>query len=367
MRLGLGYTVVRPWERSGLPLEETTMPEVFRAAGYRTGMVGKWHLGHWSKAQTPNGRGFDHFYGHVNGAIDYFTHERDGGLDWQRNGTSVKEEGYTSDLIGNEAVRWMGEGDRAKPFFLYVPFNAPHAPLQAPERLRERHAGIGDGKRRTYVQMGEAMDEAVGKIVGHLRAAGQMENTVICFQSDNGGPRGQGADNGSLRAGKATVYEGGLRVPAFVHWQGKLRAGEAQGVTTLCDWLPTLVGAAGIPLRAGKPLDGLNLWPQLLGGKPLPARKDLFFAVEPGSQGPQMALLDGQYKLVRVGGREELYDIEADPNEKKDVRSFLPEVATRMSARMNAWLRVQPKDALRHSTVAPKGFETPGDWAGVAR
>lgn len=367
MRLGLGYTVVRPWERRGLPLDETTMPEVFRAAGYRTGMVGKWHLGHWSKAQTPNGRGFDHFYGHVNGAIDYFTHERDGGLDWQRNGKSLREEGYTTDLIAAEAVRWMGEGDAAKPFFLYVPFNSPHSPLQAPERLRGRHADIGDERRRTFVQMVEAMDEAVGKIVAQLQKSGQMENTLIAFQSDNGGPRGQGANNGTLRAGKATVYEGGLRVPAFVHWKGKLEAGEAQGVTTLCDWLPTLVGAAGIPLRAGKPLDGMNVWPQLLANNALPGRKDLYFAVEPGTQGVQMALIDGQYKLVRVGAREELFDVEADPSEKKDVRSFLPEVATRMSNRLDAWMRLAPKNALRHSGGAPKGFVAPKEWAELAR
>lgn len=369
MRLGLGYTVVRPWERRGLPLEETTLPETFRAAGYRTGMVGKWHLGHWSKAQTPNGRGFEHFYGHVNGAIDYFTHERDGGLDWQRNGTSVREAGYTTDLVGEEAVRWIGSasGEGAKPFFLYVAFNAPHSPLQAPERLRERHAGIADTKRRTFVQMVEAMDEAVGKIVAQLEKSGQMENTLIAFQSDNGGPRASGADNGALRAGKATVYEGGIRVPAFVHWKGKLAAGEAQGVTTLCDWLPTLVSAAGISLKAGKPLDGMNVWPQLLGNKPLPGRKDLFFVVEAGQQGPQMALIDGQHKLVRVGGREELYDIEADANEKKDVRGFLPEIATKMSNRMDAWIRFAPKDALRFSEGSPKGFVAPAEWASLAK
>lgn len=367
MRLGLGFTVVRPWESTGLPLEETTLPEVFRAAGYRTGMVGKWHLGHRSKAQTPNARGFDHFYGHVNGAIDYFTHERDGGLDWQRNGQSLREEGYTSDLIADEAVRWIGPGEAAKPFFLYVAFNAPHTPLQAPARLRDRHAGIAEPKRRTYVQMVEAMDEAVGRIVAQLERSGQMENTLIAFQSDNGGPRGSGADNGELRAGKATVYEGGLRVPAFVHWRGKVPAGSAEGMSTLCDWLPTLVGAAGIPLKASRPLDGLNLWPQISGGKPLPARKDLFFAVEAGNGGPQLALIEGQYKLVRSGGREELYDLAVDPQEKKDVRSFLPDLATKLSVRMDAWLRVQPKNTLRHSAAPPAGFVAPKDWAALAQ
>jgi arylsulfatase A-like enzyme len=363
IRLGLGQTVVRPWESRGLPLDETTIADVFRAGGYRTAILGKWHLGHHSVQQTPQARGFDHFYGHVNGAIDYFTHNRDGGLDWQRNGKGLKEEGYATDLLAAEAQRWIGDANNPKPFFLYLPFNAPHAPLQAPERLLKKYANVGDERRRAYLAMVEGLDESVGKIVAHLKSASHFENTVIAFQSDNGGPRGQGADNGDLRAGKATVYEGGLRVPAFLSWPGRVKPGPAAGVSTLCDWLPTLAAAAGIQTKTRHPLDGANLWPYLASHRPLPERKDLFFAVEAAAGNTQAALIDGKLKLVRAAGRDTLFDIEADPYE----RNSLPAAPPTMTKRLDAWLALAPKDQLRHTSAPPPGFQAPSDWSTLAK
>lgn len=144
IRLGLGYTVVRPWATHGLPVQERTIAGYFAWAGYQTAAIGKWHLGHYNMRSLPRQRGFDHFYGHVNGAIDYFTHLRDGGLDWQRNGTGLREEGYTTDLLSAEAARWIRARDQSKPYFLYLPFKAPHTPLQAPAEFLNRYSSIAD-------------------------------------------------------------------------------------------------------------------------------------------------------------------------------------------------------------------------------
>jgi arylsulfatase A-like enzyme len=161
IRFGLGYTVVRPWSTYGIPRSETVMAEVFRASGYQTAVIGKWHLGHANVAHLPRSRGFDHFYGHLNGAIDYFTHERDGGIDWQRNGASVREAGYTTDLLAAEASRWIAARDRQRPFLLYVPWNAPHTPLQAPPDLLAKYRSVKDKKRQTYLAMVEVLDRAM--------------------------------------------------------------------------------------------------------------------------------------------------------------------------------------------------------------
>ena len=166
MRCGVAYHVIRPWLSYGLPLEEHILPQTFKAAGYQTAITGKWHLGHSQVKYLPHSRGFDHAYGHVNGAIDYYTHIRDGGLDWHRNGKSVREEGYSTDLLAAEACRWIRSRDRSRPFFLYVPFNAPHSPLQAPKPLIEKYAGIKDERRRVFAAMVDAMDSAAGRKIG---------------------------------------------------------------------------------------------------------------------------------------------------------------------------------------------------------
>ena len=192
MRLGVIYTVIRPWETYGVPVDEHFMPQSFQAAGYQTAMTGKWHLGHAKKAFLPNQRGFDHSYGHVNGALDYFEHYRDGGLDWHRDGKGLKEKGYTTDLVAAEASRLIRTRNKSKPLFLYVPFNAPHAPLQAPPELLEKYAKrIAEPKRRTFAAMVDSMDSAIGRIRKTLVDEGMAANTLILFFSDNGGPVGK--------------------------------------------------------------------------------------------------------------------------------------------------------------------------------
>jgi arylsulfatase A-like enzyme len=171
----------------------------------------------------PTRRGFDHQYGHYNGALDYFTHERDGGYDWHRNDRENRDEGYSTELLGREAVRLIKERDATKPLFLYVPFNGVHAPYQVPQHYSKPYGQLA-GKRRTYAGMIAAVDAAVGQIVGAVKEASLTRNTLFIFASDNGGPNPRKiTDNGRYRAGKGTVYEGGVRVCAFATWESQIK------------------------------------------------------------------------------------------------------------------------------------------------
>ena len=169
MRTGLQSGVVRPWAQYGLPLDERTLAQALKEAGYVTAITGKWHLGHFEPEYLPTRRGFDHQYGHYNGAIDYFDHTREGGLDWHRDDKVLREEGYSTNLIGAEAVRLIKGHDPKTPLFLYVPFNAPHTPLQAPEEYLKKYADIKDMQRRKYAAMVTCLDDAVGRIEAALK------------------------------------------------------------------------------------------------------------------------------------------------------------------------------------------------------
>src|SRR5262249_12448840 len=186
MRPGLQVGVVRPWAQYGLPLEERTLAQALKEAGYVTAICGKWHLGHFRPEYLPTRRGFDHQYGHYNGAIDYFTHVRDGGFDWHRDDKECRDDGYSTHLLAREAARLIREHDARRPLFLYVPFNAAHAPHQVPARYTEPY-GQFQGPRKLYAGMVAAMDEAVGQIAAALDEKGLRGNTLILFSSDNGG------------------------------------------------------------------------------------------------------------------------------------------------------------------------------------
>src|SRR6185295_13460945 len=225
MRYGLQVGVIRPWADYGLPLEERILPQALREVGYTTVICGKWHLGSFDKAYMPHARGFDHSYGHLFGALDYFTHVRDGKDDWYRDDVPFKEEGYSTHLIANEAARLVKAQPKDKPLFLYVPFNAVHAPHQVPDKYKEPYKSLPE-PRQTYAGMVVAMDEAVGKILGALEETGRRKNALIFFSSDNGGPQpGKVTSNGPLRAGKGTVYEGGVQVVACAAWAGHIKPG----------------------------------------------------------------------------------------------------------------------------------------------
>jgi arylsulfatase A-like enzyme len=176
VEMGFAHSVIPPWSNVGMPLDEHFMSETFRDAGYQTGMIGKWHLGHHNRAQSPNARGFEYFYGNLTSGPDYYDHvSRVGGLDWQRNGTSVVEPGYSTELIADDAQRFIRDRDRKRPFFLYVPWNAPHTPLQAPKDLMAKYADQLDPQRIIFSAMTESMDTGIGAILRTLEEQGLAE------------------------------------------------------------------------------------------------------------------------------------------------------------------------------------------------
>ncbi len=300
IRTGLQVGVIRPWAKYGLPLEERTLAQGLKEAGYRTAITGKWHLGSFDKAYHPNARGFDHAYGHLFGAIDYNTHIRDNELDWYRNGEKLKEEGYSTHLLAKEAVKFVNEQSKEKPFFLYFPFNAVHTPLQVPDSYLSSLSHLS-GQRRTMAGMLMALDEAVGQVVAAVEAKGLRKDTLFIFSSDNGGySPGKVADNGPLRAGKGTLYEGGVRAAAFATWDGQIKPGTRLNTALhMVDWYPTLLKLGGASLAKDKqklPLDGLDMWPALTKGKPSPHEEILF-----NSEPRRGAIRVGDWKLVLNG------------------------------------------------------------------
>lgn len=370
MRLGTGYTVIRPWSNYGIPTTERFLPQAFHDAGYQTAITGKWHLGHGYRRYLPNQRGFDLAYGHLNGALDYFTHEREGGLDWNRNGRSLREKGYTTFLLGDEACRFVKERDKSRPFFLYVPFNAPHAPLQAPTEFLDQYSAIADPKRRAYAAMTAAMDHTVGRILSTLDSENVARDTLVLFFSDNGGPVGQGATNTPLRGAKGTCFEGGIRVPAVMRYPGRLPAGAvSQQVMTMMDYFPTLTAAAGIPSGFHHPFDGVNLWPAITSAKPIP-RGDIFFSVQAGAA-DHFAALTPEWKLVRTvpkdgQPRNLLFRIVEDPSETNDLSAQNSQLVAGLVSKIEEWRRLHPRDGVR-DTGQPAGWKAPPLWAEAAR
>lgn len=367
MRLGLQTGVIRPYAEYGLPLEERTLPQALREAGYTTAICGKWHLGHFRRDYLPTRRGFDHQYGHYNGAIDYFKLERDGGADWQRDDKVCQDEGYSTFLIAREAARLIEGQPKDKPLFLYVPFNAPHTPLQVPEEYKTPYVNLPE-PRRTYAGMLAAMDEAIGHILGALDKTGIRQNTLIIFASDNGGEEpGKVACNSPLRGGKFTLYEGGVRVCAAAAWPGYIKPGSTVSEPIhMVDWYPTLLRLAGASLDQKLPLDGLDIWPVITQGKPSP-HAEILLNAEPNGGAIRM----GDWKLIingaaaggsgakKSGQRVELFNLAVDPNEKRNLAAEQPEQVQALRARYAALAAeaVPPRNK-----PMKRGFTAPKIW-----
>lgn len=375
MRHGLQVGVVRPWAQYGLPLEERTLAQALKQAGYATAIMGKWHLGHFEPAYLPTRRGFDIQYGHYNGAIDYFTHQRDGGHDWHREDRASYDEGYSTQLLTQESVKFVNAQKSGEPFFLYVAFNAVHAPHQVPDVYKRPYEKLAE-PRRTYAGMLAAMDEGIGQILDALDRKGLRENTLVVFSSDNGGPApGKVTDNGILRAAKGTLYEGGVRAAACVAWPGRIKPGTV--VTQplhMVDWYPTLLKLAGGSVQQKLPIDGRDAWGTIAAGQPSPHAEILINAAPRGG-----ALRAGNWKLVlngnghgaevaeRENGREpspalpkiELFDLAADPGEQRNVAETNPGKVQELRDRYQALAdqAVPPKLKPRDSN-----FKTPKVW-----
>jgi arylsulfatase A-like enzyme len=372
IRHGLQVGVVRPWAQYGLPLEERTLPQALQEAGYETAIVGKWHLGHFKPEYLPTHRGFDHHYGHYNGALDYFTHMRDGGFDWHKDDKACRDEGYTTHLLAKEACRLIAEHDAKKPLFLYVPFNAVHAPHEVPAKYKEAYSALKE-PRRTYAGMLAAADEAIGQIVDAIEKKGLRKDTLFVFSSDNGGPQpGKVTSNGKLRAGKGTVYEGGVRVAACATWDGHIKPGSVVNEPLhMVDWYPTLLTLAGVSLEQKLPLDGFDAWATIAAGKPSP-HKEILLNATPAGGGIRV----GDWKLVLNGGPAggdnpvpkkkkaaadavELFNLADDLTESKNLASQMPDKVAELRARYDRYAKeaVAPK-----ARPKPADFKTPKVW-----
>ncbi|MBX9791420.1 MAG: sulfatase [Pirellulales bacterium] len=331
--------------KAGLPLSQVTIADRLRAAGYRTGLVGKWHLGAAPEFQPPR-RGFDEFFGFLGGAHSYFPPQ---GAPILRGTEAVDEHEYLTDAIAREAVAFV-ERHKTDPFFLYVAFNAVHTPMHATDERLQRFAAIEDSQRRTYAAMLVAMDEAVGRVLDSVHAAKLTEQTLVFFCSDNGGPTmigttRNGSSNAPLRGSKRTTLEGGVRVPFVVSWPGRLPAGKVYDKSVIqLDFLPTALAAAGLTASVPQEqaLDGVDLLPFLTGKNDSAPHAVLYWRL-----GDQMAIRRGDWKLVRYdrvadGGTAgvttaRLYNLAEDIGESRDLSADKPELASELQTAWESW------------------------------
>lgn len=361
-RFGIWGGVVSPLERHGMPPAEQTAPELLAAAGYRhRALLGKWHLGLASTMFHPLRHGFTQFYGHYNGAIDYFRRERFGQLDWHRDYDSAHEDGYSTDLLGAAAAEFIDARAGESPFYLVVAFNAPHSPLQATRAALDRngfdpagprapnrdravaqreHApnygrgGKGNTIRQTYAAMVSTLDDNVDRILQAVERNGVADNTLVILHSDNGGIPAHGGSNKPLRGTKFTTWEGGVRVVAMLRWPAQLEGGSKyESVAGYIDVLPTLLAAAGQELPAN--LDGINLLPYLQGQQPPPDRAILLGAD---------AVVSDRWKL-KDG---EAFDLQSDPHETAPVADPPAEAIAQLQTQRDEFATLSgPKTASR--------------------
>jgi arylsulfatase A-like enzyme len=331
----------------GLPLAALTLAEVLKAQGYATGMFGKWHLG-YAPPLTPANQGFDEFRGLLSGDGDFHTRvDRSGNPDWWHNDALVAEEGYTTDLITRHSVDFI-ERHKDRPFFLYVPHLAIHFPWQGPKDPPHREAGTdytddkwGIVPDRANVQphlkaMTESMDDSVGEILAALKKHGLVENTLVIFTSDNGGYLTYGEDfknissNSPLRGQKTQLYEGGHRVPMIAAWAGKIRPGVTNETGHSTDFFPTIGKLAGATV-ADLELDGVDLAPLWFESKPLPERMLFMRKDEDG------AVRSGPWKLNVIGGTVELFNLDSDIGESRNLATEMPEKVAVLHEAWETW------------------------------
>ena len=341
---------IAPWEDFGLPREERILPQYLKEAGYTTWLVGKWHLGHHYHDQHPLNRGYDHFYGANGGEINYYTHALNRVPDWERNGEALHEEGYVTHLLRDEAIGLIEGYDGNAPYFMHLSFTAPHTPLQAPEESVQAYADIADFNRRRLAAMITEMDTAISEVLAAVADRPDSDNTLIVFISDNGGELRAGSVNAPLRGNKMSLYEGGIRVPALLHWPSRLEGGGAtDAVATVYDWIPTLLSLAEHPGAANSELDGIDLWP-MIEGSTEPQRDQPIVITSATPAGPRIAVIEDGWKLIRslrplpeTPGEfsVELFNILADPTESSNLAVSEPERTARLLAHIDT-IRIAP-------------------------
>jgi arylsulfatase A-like enzyme len=384
-RYGLQTAVIPSVSSYGLDTSEWLMPQCLKEAGYKTAIIGKWHLGHADKKYWPKQRGFDYQYGAMIGELDYFTHDEHGVLDWFRDNEPVKEEGYTTTLLGKDAARLIEGHDISTPLYLYLAFNAPHTPYQAPKEYIDRYAQVKDPTRRTYAAMVTCMDDEIGRVLVALDRKGIRDNTLILFHSDNGGTRNAmfagvmadmskikiPCDNGPYREGKGTLFEGGTRVCALANWPGHIKPGTVDGLIHAVDIYPTLAALAGASTAKCKPLDGMNVWDTIAQGKPSP-RTEIVYNIEPF----RGAVRQADWKLIwrpMLPSSVDLYNLVQDPSEKNNLAGANPDKVASFQKRLDGLAKdaTQPLFLADQFKVIQKNMNgepvlpTDDDYAGV--
>lgn len=321
----------------GLPLKAPTLADRLKEAGYATGAFGKWHLG-YKDVYNPVNRGFDEYFGVLLGHADFYAHTYFDGTYALRDGLEpVREEGYFTDLVNDRAVGFVRE-NADRPFFMYVPHLAVHAPFQppdAPETPFVTRESMLTGSRAIYKRMLERIDDGVGRIYAELEEAGILENTLIAFSSDNGGERW--ASNLPFFHHKATLWEGGIRVPCLISWPRVLPRGvvSAQPGITM-DLTATFLKAAGGALPVEEPFDGIDLMPHLLGEKPT-AERTFYWRMDRSNRKAR-AIRHGRWKYVDDGGSMDLlFDLDEDPGERVNLHYRHPEIVADLKGRLRTW------------------------------
>ncbi len=350
----------------GLPKTEKTIAEHLKTVGYTSGIIGKWHLGtHISN--HPLNRGFDEFFGHLGGGHSYFPENlviedsyfsgdeilipAEDGIGKPKKGSAemasyrtwimrdhepVKTSKYLTEEFSDEAVEFV-ERNKKEPFFLFLSYNAPHTPLQATQKYLDRFPNIENKKRKTYAAMVSAVDDGVGQVLDKLKELKLEENTIIVFLSDNGGPESKnGSNNGILREGKGSCYEGGFRVPFAMQWKGVLESGVYDFPVSSLDILGTIAGLANVKIDKEKPLDGVNLIPYLQGKKKGAPHQNIFLRK---FDGDLHTVRDGDLKLVVKwkGSKKELYNLKNDIGETNNIANQHPDEVERLHKILKEW------------------------------
>lgn len=376
-RMGVRHDVIPPWRDFGIEPGELFLPQELKKAGYKhRAVIGKWHLGHSRKKYHPLSKGFTHFYGHFNGAIDYFSHQREGEPDWHDNWKSSYDKGYSTDLITDQAVQCIkAYAGEEHPFFLYVAYNAPHTPLQAKEDdlklygfdpTKKRFGkgdktGRGNNREQTYAAMVTGMDRGIGQIIRALEETGELDHTFFLFFSDNGPDIGS---SGGLRGKKFTEFEGGVRVPALLSWPSKLKGGRTiHQVMGYVDVMPTILDILGLPSEAE--FDGLSMLSVLTGRTDSIARN---FYLGSGS------VVSDQWKYIGKGhnprikaATDMLFKIETDPLEKHNVIDAYREKAAELSSFAQRYDTIQPPRSMPGYQEGRNAFVPPREWEIISR
>ena len=388
-RLGITRSISKN-QKVGLDLSEKLLPQYLNEIGYKSFMVGKWHLGGFITEYTPNARGFEHFYGYLSGGIGYWDHNHGGGHDWQRNGSTIREKGYATTLLGNEAISLINNHNKQQPLLLYVAFGAPHLPNEAPDNQIKNYSHVTDPRRQIHSAMVAELDNQVGRILNALEQNNMDDKTLIFFTSDNGGQISEdpefwsiakkivnvssiffdrpfpgkfleqlasvymdgGSSNTPLRGGKTSSLEGGVRVPAAIWWPNNFEPRKHEGFMTISDVLPTLLDAVGSKKNIPAEIDGASQLKYLSKQEKQRIPDYLVTGFD------NTALYQPPWKLI-TGNKIALYNIYLDPSESKNLASVYPKRVSAMQKIINRW----PTGKERGATISQIIFDM-DTWGG---